>query len=382
MLSPEEVIFDLNEAGFSFFSGVPCTYLKGMIDCAIERGGYIIVSNEADAVGICAGAYMAGRKAVVLMQNSGLTNAMSPLTSLNQIYRIPVLGFVSLRGELHTYDEPHHDLMGKITIPLLELMGIRWEFLSPDPMEAKEQVRRGGHYFEQGESFFLIVRKNIFGSIKDSKDVWGRLPNHPSHTLHQIKCEQKGPDELPFRRHVLKAINFAVDRKTAIITPTGYTSREWCDIEDGERTFYMFGSMGCAGSIGLGIALAKGEKGVVVIDGDGALLMRLGIMPTIGYYGSKNLFHILLDNNAYESTGGQKTVSDRISFVNIAHASGYTNSVYAHSLDDVLEQLAEWKDHNSLTFVHLRIREGTSRMLGRPSVTPPQIRQRFMGFLE
>jgi phosphonopyruvate decarboxylase len=378
MLSPEELVFDLHEAGFSFFSGVPCSFLKGMINCAIDQGDYIMAANEGDAVAICAGAYMAGRRPVILMQNSGLANAISPLTSLTRIFRIPVFGFVSLRGEAHTGDEPQHDLMGRITIPLLELMGIRWEFLSSHQMEAKEQVKRAGHYFEQGESFFLVVRRNILGSAHGTQ---ASPPNPPPQEVYQTKRSKSGQDELPLRTDVLKALNSSVDQNTAIITPTGYTSREWYEIDDRQRNFYMVGSMGCAGSIGLGIVLAQPERGVVVIDGDGALLMRLGIMPTIGQYGPKNLFHVVLDNNAYESTGGQKTVSERVNFVDIAHACGYTNSVYIHSLNELQEHILEWKKHHELTFLYLKIREGTKEGLGRPSISPFAIRQRFMEFL-
>jgi phosphonopyruvate decarboxylase len=375
MLHPGEFISALQESGFSFFSGVPCSYLKSMINCAIDQADYIMAANEGDAVAICAGVYMAGKNPVVLMQNSGLTNAISPLTSLNHIFQIPVLGFVSFRGGEHTHDEPQHELMGKITIPFLELMGIRWEFLSLNQKEAKEQLKKAARCIKRGHSFFFIVRKNTFAEHQNSLQL-------KDHAKHQKKITKSGSDEFPFRIDVLKTINSTLDRNTALITPTGYTSRELYEIEDSEHNFYMFGSMGCAGSIGLGLSRGKPDKDIVVIDGDGALLMRLGSMSTIGFYEPENLLHIVLDNNSYESTGGQKTASAGVNFIDIAHACGYTNSVYVHTLDELKDHIIKWKNHKELTFMYLKIREGTKEELGRPSITPQMIRQRFMEFLD
>jgi phosphonopyruvate decarboxylase len=374
MLHPEKFISALQDSGFTFFSGVPCSYLKSMINCAIDQCDYITAANEGDAVAICAGAYMTGMKSVVLMQNSGLTNAISPLTSLNQIFQIPLLGFVSFRGEENTHDEPQHELMGRITIPLLESMGIRWEFLSVNQKEAKEQLKKAARFIEREISFFFIVRKKTFAEYPNSLQL-------TEHTKHQKKIKKSGFDELPFRIDVLKTINSTIDQNTAIITPTGYTSRELFEVEDSKNNFYMFGSMGCAGSIGLGLSRGKPDKDIIVIDGDGALLMRLGSMSTIGFYNPENMLHILLDNNSYESTGGQKTVSDRINFVNIAHACGYTNSVYIHTLNELIDHLIKWKNHKELTFMYLKIRKGTREELSRPSISPSRIRQRFMEFL-
>jgi phosphonopyruvate decarboxylase len=381
MLHPEEFISALQESGFSFFSGVPCSYLKSMISCVIDQCDYVMAANEGDAVAICGGAYMAGLTPVVLMQNSGLTNAISPLTSLNHIFQIPVLGFVSFRGEEHTHDEPQHELMGKITIPLLELMGIRWEFLSSDQKDAKEQLKKAAQCIERGQIFFFVVRKNTFEEYPNNQQLKDHSPQSEVHPKYQKKTTKSGEDELPLRIDVLKTIHSILDKNTVLITPTGYTSRELYEIEDLENTFYMFGSMGCAGSIGLGLSRGKPDKDIIVIDGDGALLMRLGSMSTIGFYEPENLLHILLDNNSYESTGGQETVSGRVNFIDIAQACGYTNSVYVHTLYELKDHITKWKNHKELTFMHLKIREGTRGKLGRPSIHPTRIRQRFMEFL-
>ena len=121
---------ELKALGFEFFSGVPCSYLKNLINFAINDCEYVMATNEGEAVAIASGATLGGKKAVVLMQNSGLTNATSPLTSLTYPFQIPLLGFVSLRGEPGFPDEPQHELMGQITAEMLSVMKIKWEYLA------------------------------------------------------------------------------------------------------------------------------------------------------------------------------------------------------------------------------------------------------------
>ncbi|MGA9173286.1 MAG: thiamine pyrophosphate-binding protein, partial [Thermoactinomyces sp.] len=139
---------ELKKLGFGFFSGVPCSFLKNLINYAINECDYVAAANEGDAVAIASGAYIGGRKSVVLMQNSGLTNAVSPLTSLNYPFRIPLLGFVSLRGEPGIPDEPQHELMGRITTKLLDLMEVQWDYLSNDLEEAKRQLVQANQHIE------------------------------------------------------------------------------------------------------------------------------------------------------------------------------------------------------------------------------------------
>ena len=132
MLNTQEFGRQLEQRGFNFFSGVPCSFLKSLINYAISEVNYLGAANEGDALAACAGAYLGGKKPVVMLQNSGLGNAVSPLTSLTHTYKIPVLGFVTLRGEPGISDEPQHELMGVITEKLLETMGIPWAYLPQD----------------------------------------------------------------------------------------------------------------------------------------------------------------------------------------------------------------------------------------------------------
>jgi phosphonopyruvate decarboxylase len=371
MLDPGHFVHQLQERGFAFFSGVPCSYLKGFINAAQDLGEYIIAANEGDAVAVCAGAFLGGKKPVVLMQNSGLTNAMSPLTSLCAVFRIPVLVFVSLRGEEGVPDEPQHALTGKITIPLLDLMGIPWEYLSGDPREAAGQLDRAARTIDQGEIFAFVVRKDTFALYPAPRNEEMRVPSGRTDSPY-------GEDTLPLRSDALAVIRSAQDSRTFLIATTGYTSREVSVTGTGKNEFSMIGSMGCAASIGLGLALARPDRSFIIVDGDGALLMRLGSLATTGWYRPKNLLHILLDNSSYESTGGQPTVAGVVDFAGTAASCGYPKTVQAHNLEDLRRYVSAWRQDPRLTFIHLKIQQGTLENLGRPATPPPQMRERFM----
>ncbi|WP_061579016.1 phosphonopyruvate decarboxylase [Saccharococcus caldoxylosilyticus] len=365
---------ELKKMGFRFFSGVPCSFLKNLINYAINDCDYVAATNEGEAVAIAAGAYLAGEKPVVLMQNSGLTNAVSPLVSLNYPFRIPVLGFVSLRGEPGIPDEPQHELMGRITTQMLDLMEIKWEYLSTDFEQAKNQLVRAHSYIERDQTFFFVVKKNTFEKepLKDQKQ---------RSNLNVLKVGKTKDDQLPTRIEALKLINSLKDDKTVQLATTGKTGRELYEIEDAPNNLYMVGSMGCVSSLGLGLALAKKDKDIVVIEGDGALLMRMGSLATNGCYAPKNMLHILLDNNTHDSTGGQSTVSHNVNFVDIAAACGYSKSIYVHNLEELESCIKDWKREKSLTFLYMKIAKGSKEGLGRPKMKPYEVKERLKVFL-
>jgi phosphonopyruvate decarboxylase len=141
----------------------------------------------------------------------------------------------------------------------------------------------------------------------------------------------------------------------------------------------MVGSMGCVSSFGLGIALAQPHRRVIVIDGDGAALMRLGAITTIGYERPANLCHILLDNQRHESTGGQSTVSHSVDFSVIAAACGYEKVGIATTPQQVTDWITTIP--NLLSFLHIKIKPGTPDKLPRPKVTPVQVAHRLRQFI-
>ena len=365
----------LTSLGYTLYVGVPCSYLKSLINYAINVCEYIGAANEGDAVAIASGASLGSRKAIVLMQNSGLANALSPLVSLNYPFRIPVLGFISLRGEPGYPDEPQHELMGQITTQMLSLLKIRWEILSDDLEQAKRQLIEADREIERGGSFFFVVRKGTFADepLKKQEVSTGR---------NAAKKMKEAPDQLPSRYDALTVIASLADSSTVQLATTGKTGRELYEIEDAPNRLYMVGSMGCIGSLGLGLAVSAPEIDVVTIDGDGSLLMRMGSLATIGYYHPSNLLHLVLDNNSHDSTGGQRTVSHQTDFVEIAAACKYETALYVHNLDELKSAILEWKRTKGLTFIHMRIAIGSKSPLGRPNIKPHEVNQRLRSLIE
>lgn len=366
---------ELKRHDFQFYCGVPCSYLKDLINFAMNDCKYVMATNEGEAIAIASGAVIGGKKSVVLMQNSGLTNATSPLISLVHPFKIPILGFVSLRGESGLIDEPQHELMGEITPDLLSLMKIRWEYLSHDIAEASLQLERANEWIEKNESYFFIVRKGTFHPVEHLKESL-QLSNN------SLKINKKKNDQLPTRFEALQVIQSLKDQHTIHLATTGKTGRELYEIEDSQNNFYMVGSMGCVSSIGLGMSIAKKDKKFIAIDGDGALLMRLGNLATNGYYSPANLLHILLDNHSYDSTGGQMTVSQHTNFIEMAAACGYKQSIYAHNLLELRNYIQFWKRHQELTFLYMKIAKGSKNGIGRPRQSPVEIKERLQVFLD
>ncbi|MFH5779154.1 phosphonopyruvate decarboxylase [Heyndrickxia oleronia] len=366
---------ELKRHDFQFYCGVPCSYLKDLINFAMNDCKYVMATNEGEAIAIASGAVIGGKKSVVLMQNSGLTNATSPLISLVHPFKIPILGFVSLRGESGLKDEPQHELMGEITPDLLSLMKIRWEYLSHDIAEASLQLERANEWIEKDESYFFIVRKGTFHPVEHLKESL-QLSNN------SLKINKKKNDQLPTRFEALQVIQSLKDQHTIHLATTGKTGRELYEIEDSQNNFYMVGSMGCVSSIGLGMSIAKKDKKFIAIDGDGALLMRLGNLTTNGYYSPANLLHILLDNHSYDSTGGQMTVSQHTNFIEMAAACGYKQSIYAHNLLELRNYIQFWKRHQELTFLYMKIAKGSKNGIGRPRQSPVEIKERLQVFLD
>ncbi len=364
MLNTYEFGQKLKNLGFSFYSGVPCSFLNSLINYAINECNYIMSANEGDAVATCSGAALTGQKSVVLMQNSGLGNAISPLTSLNYIFKIPILGFISLRGD--GQDEPQHELMGEITTSMLSLIKVKWELLNSDFQIAQAQLKKANEIIEKDQqSFFFIVKKNTFDKV-------------------ELKTLKTCKTNLPSRKEALEIINKVADKNTIVLATTGKTGRELYEIEDKNNNFYMVGSMGCLSSLSLGISL-NSQKKVIAIDGDAALLMRMGNIATNGFYKPANMCHILLDNNAHDSTGGQKTVSNNINFVSLFKSIGYKKTITCENLHEFEMALLEWLNDNNreLTFIYLQTALlDDNKDLSRPKIKPPEVKQRLMEYIK
>lgn len=382
MIKAAEFLDQCVQRGFNYFTGTPCSYLKPLINYVIDHDefNFIDATNEGDAVAIASGVSISGRRSVVMFQNSGLGNAVNPLTSLAYIFRIPLLLIVTHRGEPGgEKDEPQHELMGAITIKMLETMQMSWAHFPDQPEEIAPVLNMADEYLKkESKPFALIMRKKNVESydLKSSKE---------KHSFHSAFTQEEH-FTLPYnqrhtRKEALSIVNKVAGKGAAIIATTGFTGRELYEIEDRENQLYMVGSMGCALPLGFGIAIAKPNAKIFVLDGDGALLMRTGTMATVGSYHPDNLIHILLDNEVHDSTGGQGTVSGGVSFSAIAKGFGYKVTYSGDNLKEFEESLNLAAQSSGPTFIHFKIQKGTSGKVGRPLITPVQVKERLIQYL-
>ena len=376
MITAKYFVQAARKHGFTLYTGVPCSYLKPFINHVIDSQTlrYIGAANEGDAVAIAVGAELGGQRSVAMCQNSGLGNAVNPLTSLTHTFRIPILFITTLRGEPGgPVDEPQHELMGGITTKLLELMKIPWAYFPDTESKVEPLLRQAvAHMDAEQRPFALVLRKGSVAPV----DLSSSRKKHPCELL----TDAPASEPTVTRREILLAIQATSTDDDIIIATTGYTGRELYTCEDRPGQFYMVGSMGCAASVGLGLAIAQPERRVIVIDGDGAALMRLGAMCTIGYERPSNLVHVLLDNGMHESTGGQATVSGSINFCALARASGYPHALAASTVDDMRSAIKN--SVNGLSFIHAPIVPGLLPNLPRPHIKPPEVAVRLREFLQ
>jgi phosphonopyruvate decarboxylase len=371
------------ERGFDWYAGVPCSYLTPFINYVLqdESLNYISAANEGDAVALIAGVALGAsgvhkaRRGISMMQNSGLGNAVSPLTSLTWTFRLPQLLIVTWRGQPGVADEPQHALMGPVTPAMLDTMEIPWE-LFPTQADAIGPAldRASAHMDSTGRPFALVMQKGSVAPYKLSKKG---LSGVRQRALNERAEVVSFPGERVSRHAALqRVIELTPKESTVVLASTGFCGRELYAIDDRENQVYLVGSMGCVTPMALGLALSRPDLLVVALDGDGAALMRMGVFATLGAYGPSNLTHLLLDNGAHESTGGQATVSQGVEFARIASACGYALALDGDDLS-VIDRLFEAKDIDGVRFARLSINTGTPTDLPRPSITPEDVRRRL-----
>jgi phosphonopyruvate decarboxylase len=380
------------ERGFHWYAGVPCSYLTPFINYVLQDESlhYVSMANEGDAVALIAGVALsagrggAHRRGISMMQNSGLGNAVSPLTSLTWTFRLPQLLIVTWRGQPGVADEPQHALMGPITPAMLDTLEIPWElFPTENGAIAGALDRATAHMDRTGRPYALLMQK---GSVADHALAQGMglrgaraaAPSAAPVPPAPGRPPGRAPESRPSRREaLLEVVGHTPVNETAVLASTGFCGRELYALDDRPNQLYMVGSMGCVVPLALGLALARPDLRVLALDGDGAALMRLGAFATVGAYGPANLLHLLLDNGVHDSTGGQATVSPHVSFAQIAAACGYASSLET----DEVQAMAAWLNAppgNGPRFARLLTRAGTPRDLPRPSVTPIEVKARLM----
>ena len=369
MIQPKAFIDALAQGGIDFFAGVPDSLLKNL--CAyitdnVSREKNIIAANEGNAVGLAAGYHLATRKiGCVYMQNSGEGNIVNPLLSLvdEDVYRIPMLLVIGWRGEPGEHDEPQHKKQGKVTLSLLETMGVPYAVLDDN---WEQQVQQAVMKIRDTNGVYaLIVRKGTFEDYALQKQTLSSLPLS--------------------REEAIKIVVDKLRKDDIVVSTTGMISRELFEYREAlgqghGADFLTVGSMGHASQIALGIALQKPNRRVIVFDGDGALLMHMGGMAIIGDYCPKNLIHIVFNNGAHDSVGGQPTVGQKIDIKSIAKAVGYVDVVSVDSQEALMFAMNHVNNAviEGTSFINVNVRKGNRKDLGRPTTTPIQNKEAFM----
>jgi len=376
MIAAGAFLESARERGVDFYCGVPCSFLTPLINGAIESQNleYVTAASEGEAVAIAAGAWLAGRGTAMMCQNSGLGNAINPLTSLNYPFRIPTLLITTWRAGPGLKDEPQHELMGEITPDLFDLMRIpRLAF----PTSASEVAAAlDAAILSMAETrlpFAMIMQKD---DVTESKPPAVTLPS--SHEAGVVRKFLGG--DIPTRITSLELILDLLPDLSVVIATTGKCGRELFTINDRDQHFYQVGSMGCAAAMGLGVALNM-RNPVIILDGDGALLMKMSTLGTVGTFGPENLIHVVLDNGTYDSTGGQPTVSPGVDFAQAAVACGYANAFRCESLYGLKQSMDDALTMAGPHLIHMRILPGSVPNLGRPTIKPVDVATRFQCFI-
>ncbi|MEE2999296.1 MAG: phosphonopyruvate decarboxylase [Pseudomonadota bacterium] len=376
MISADDFIKPAHKLGFDFYAGVPCSFLTPFINRVIasKQIDYVGATSEGEAIAIAAGAWLAGRKTVVICQNSGLGNCVNPITSLNYPFRIPTILISTWRGQPGVRDEPQHELMGQISQSLMELMRIRCMTFPNTTTEIQGILEAAEAEIEKTQlPFGLMLKENSV-----TKEKLDQLTPCIKKT-GLYKNFQTGSIDSNRYATIEKVVKI-LSNEAVLIATTGKCGRELFSIADRPQHLYQVGSMGGASAMGLGLALNT-DKTVVILDGDGAALMKMGNLATIGANSPKNLIHIILDNGVHDSTGGQATVSPHINFAHIGIACGYRFTATTDNLMGFTEAFSEVCKRNGPTLIHAKINAGSIEPLGRPTIKPEDVARRFQSFV-
>ena len=378
MISPKFFYDTLSNCGIDFYAGVPDSLLKNL--CAYitdhaDADHNIIAANEGGAMGLAAGHYLAtGHIPVVYMQNSGEGNIINPLASLTDpdVYNIPVLLVIGWRGKPGVHDEPQHVKQGKVTNGLLNVMGIDYTVLSKEEDKAEAQIRKAvAHMQATRQCYALVIEKDTFEN-------------------YQLNSQSSIFNLQLSREEAIQTVAAALGEKDCIVSTTGMISRELFEYrtaknEGHERDFLTVGSMGHASQIALGIALAKSDRRVWCFDGDGATIMHMGSMAIVASKAPKNYVHVVFNNGAHDSVGGQPTVGLKIDLPAVAKAVGY-KTVYSVDNKEKLEEIlsifnSQFSIFDAPVFLEVKVKKGNRKDLGRPTTTPIQNKEALMEFL-
>lgn len=363
----------LKQFGIETLVGVPDSTLRPFCDYISTDGQnqfrHYVAANEGGAIGIAAGVYLStGKPACVYMQNSGIGNAVNPLTSImnKDVYGIPALLLIGWRGEPGVHDEPQHIFMGKITTDILKLLDIPYTIIDGKTNEEQLQTALGeaAKAIENKKQYALIIKKNTFEAEFEVK-----------HTNSNSLC----------RENVIREILRIIGKDDVIVSTTGKISREVYEQSNAiwnqhSQDFLTVGGMGHAAMIAFGVAENMPHKRVFCLDGDGAVLMHMGNLPVIGKNAPSNFIHICLNNEAHESVGGIPTGAAGQSYAGLALKSGYKNSFCINDEAELHQILSQLSSMKGPAFLEILVSMDSRSDLGRPKESAAENKEAFMKY--
>lgn len=373
-MDAEKFVEQIKNIGIDTLIGVPDSTLKPFCDYINSSGcttiEHYVPVNEGAAVGLATGMYLAtGKPACVYMQNSGIGNAVNPLTSIanRKVYEIPMLFLIGWRGEPGIKDEPQHKFMGEITLPILEVLDVSYEVIDNDTTteEMERYLQKAGECMQEKKQFAFVIRKGTF----EAKS-YGKYQN--PYTLK--------------RETAIAEIIKSIKEDDIIVSTTGKISREVYEQSDRllgshKQSFLTVGGMGHASMIALGLALKEKQRKVYCLDGDGAILMHMGNLPFIAQYHPQNFCHIVFNNQAHESVGGMPTGVLNASYAKLAKQSGYSYVYRIETLEELCHILPEVKDRQGPVLIEIMVSMQSREDLGRPKETAVENKMAFMQFI-
>jgi len=370
MIQSDHLFKILAERGITFFAGVPDSLLKDF--CAyvtdhVDESSHVITANEGNAVALSAGHYLGtGRPGLVYLQNSGLGNTVNPLLSLNdpEVYGLPVLLMIGWRGEPNVKDEPQHIKQGRITPALLDAMEIPWQIIDSSTADIEAAVDTAMKQMQDRPGpAALLVRKGAFKSYVLQKNTQSHYPL--------------------VREQAIQRLIEQLDAADRVVATTGMPARELYELRmargDGMgNDFLTVGSMGHASSIALGLARSQPERRVICLDGDGSVLMHMGSLAIVGQSRQENLIHVVLNNGAHDSVGGQPTCAFSVDLAGVARACGYREVLVAAEAQEIDQGFATLLENKGPSLLEIRINKGVRVDLGRPKSSPVENRDALM----
>jgi phosphonopyruvate decarboxylase len=355
MIRVQSLINLFKKNDVNFFSGVPDSVLKELskfLDKKTKKN-HVIATNEGSAVSIGIGHYLATNKIpCIYMQNSGLSNALNPLFSIahQKVYSIPLILVIGWRGSPKIKDEPQHNVKGKVTEKILNLLNIKYTVIRTD-----RDLKKFNNQIKKAKK-----NNNIIACLIEQGILKKNAKINKKNDFYKL-------DKELFLVSLLKNIK----KNTKIISSTGYNSRELMYLRNKYKIkkgkdFYMVGGMGHTASVGLGYSLSSKNK-TICLDGDGSFLMHLGSIKTAGSFANKNFKYILLNNNSHDSVGGQKTYTSNVDCKKLSESLGFKKFYLINKKQSMSQILKRFLKNVSPSFLEVKVSNSKIKNLPRPN---------------